>query len=163
MDFRVTELSELPRLAWLASVNPLSRATRVFCGQSVEHGDTYAIEGCWSDHFDPSRLLTSQVVTGTGLVCHNGQVGLATASDTTQPLYEFRSADAVLYSNSLCFLLEFADLDLQAGYPYYDTDSMSIFLGLRRYRRRIPTAQGAVHVHYHCQIEISENLSPLFD
>src|SRR5215471_17452487 len=160
MDLRVTELPGLSQLAWLAKIGRTRPAVQVVCGPSVEHGHSHVIDGCWSDGFDPSRFLTSQTVTGTGLVCRNGTVGLATASDTTHPLYEFRSGDTVLYSNSLCLLLEFAGLDLQPGYPYYDTDAMSIFLGLRRYRRQIPTLKGTVDVHYHCQIEVSEDLAP---
>jgi hypothetical protein len=38
MDFKVTELAELPRLAWLASVDQVSLAAQVVCGSSVEHG-----------------------------------------------------------------------------------------------------------------------------
>ena len=159
MDLQVTELPDLPRLAWLARIDRARPVVHVVCGPSVEYGDTYAVEGCWSDRFDPTRLVTSQIVTGTGLVLGEGTVRFVTPSDTTQAIYEFRSQQVAVYSNSLALLLESAGLDLHAEYPYYDTDLISIFLGLRRYRRQIPTVPGPVHVHYHCQIETSQDLN----
>lgn len=158
MNLKTIELPALPPLAWLAKLRSDSTTIEVFCGSYVEHGDGYVIEGCWSDDFDSSRLLHSQIITGTGLVCANGKTTFVTASDTTQPLYEYRLTDAAVYSNSLPFLMEFARLELLPDYPYYDTDLMSIFLGLRTYRRQIPTTQGGVRVYYHCQIEVAEDL-----
>jgi hypothetical protein len=154
MNLEVSVLTQLPPLAWVAHLRPDGAPLRVFCGANVEHGSHHVVEGCWSGEFDAASLTRAQVVTGTGLVCGNGVVTFVTSTDTLQPLYEYRSSGGAFYSNSLPLLLERAALELLPAYPYYDTDLMSIFLGLRAYRRHIPTNRGPVCLHYHSRLEV---------
>jgi len=69
--------------------------------------------------------------------------------------------DGVLHaSNSLAFLLQQADETLDQSFLFYDSYMASIREGVRRYRRRLPTACNVdVQIVYYSNILIDSNLS----
>lgn len=157
MDTRVAILPELPPLAWVAAIDLARSRARVLAGNAVEVSDSMIAEACWSGSFDAGGLENAATVSGTALTLHADRIKAFTSSDTLQPIFELRTGDDVAISNSLVLLLEATEARLLDDYAYYDSDLMSVFLGLRTRRAHIPLAQGkSVHVHYHCTVQYCE-------
>jgi hypothetical protein len=150
---------KLPALAWSARIDRDQHVT-ITHGKWVETDAASAVEGAWSCRFEDRDFPAAMTFTGTGIRVTPDVVVAATPTHTLQPVYSTRTPDAVLFANSLAFLLVAANDGLDVNYRRYDHDLMSVMNGLREYVRTIPTRSGrGVRVHYHANVEVSGGLT----
>jgi hypothetical protein len=158
-DVVLTTDPSVPPQAWSATVGRGRARVDVRAGSWVEGTEDGVVEGAWSGDYSAGGFATAQTFSGTGLRATADGLVLATSTDTLQAVYVLPSADRLLCSNSLAFLLAAAGEDLDPDYRYYDLDVMTIMFGLRRYRRQIPTKAGrTIRLCYHGNVLVTPRL-----
>lgn len=157
MQLKFTLRNGLPKLAWLASVEPNRQITTVNHGPWVEVFETGFIEGIWDGPFVEPVFDCSACVFGSGALIRGQSIIFVPSTSTTDYLYWWSRPDKGLVevSNSLPLLLANLgdELDPQVGeYPLINN---SIMFGINRYVRRIPTRRGAVQRLMHLNLKVS--------
>jgi hypothetical protein len=150
----------LPRLAWCALLRRRESRVLLYHGLSVDTDEDSFVEGAWSGDYGSRKFAHALTFTGSGGVVTPHGLLLATPTHTLEALYVLQTPTSTLCSNSLPFLLNRSGDDIDPGYLYYDTDIMSVALGLQQYRRRIPTRDhNWVHLYYHCNLIMTNDLA----
>lgn len=131
---RVDRMGEFAPLAWL--VEQSSSLTRVVCGNDVEVGDSYLVEGCWDGPFVAANFLEAENFFGTGFRLLPDGIQFGTATQMLDYLYVLlQNADRVV-SNSLPLLLAYANVTLDPRCNYVEP-LVTIIEGVRGYERNI--------------------------
>lgn len=147
-------------MAWCARLTRDTPEIIVKCGNSVEFFADGFSEGAWSGAFDSHAFATATSCCATGMVVRKGCAEFICPSHTIQALFSQTLNDSVWVSNSLPFLLASSGSSLRDGYPYYESDLMTIMFGLKAYKHRLPLSEGrSAEVHYHCHLRYSRSLS----
>ncbi len=151
---------DLPRLAGAARVTRGAAAAVVRHGPWLETHERFFAEGAWTGEFGRGGLADATVLVGSGGVAGRDGVVFAGPTHTLERLQVLRTAEWVLVSNSLTFLLAEANDAPDPFYWFYDMDIIPIICGLKRHRRGLPTRRGAtVSLFYHCNIRVDRELS----
>lgn len=159
-EFRFHLNPTLPRLAWCAKVTRGTGPVVVEHGPWVETGDGFFAEGAWNRPFDEPHLGDAEIVLGSGGTLVGERVAFTPTTHTMERLYSLKSADAVLVSNSLPFLLEAAQAKLDLGNWSYERQLMTFLRGYAKAVKRLKLAGGAtVHLHYHGTLLIAPDLT----
>jgi hypothetical protein len=123
--------SNLPPLAWLASINAANNACYVEHGRLVEVRDEFFVEGVWSGSFEDGGFDHCETFFGSGGVRRpSGEIILVPSSATVDYLYYKETADGVICSNSLPFLLAAIDDRLDEFNYEYSRINDSILMGI---------------------------------
>ena len=149
--------SELPSLAWLASVRSSDAVCSVVHGALVETRATFFCEGAWAGEFSEGELARTEIVFGTGAVIEDAGVLFVSSLATTDYLY-YRVNDAlVMVSNSLALLLAGSDDALDPQCLSYAAINNSIMAGIVAYERYLPTSRGQVMRLMHSNLRVGED------
>jgi len=144
MRFVYEQIDSLPKLAWLATVEPLSDVVHVRHGAFVETHGRFFIEGAWDGDFAVGDFGTTNCVFGSGAVLEAGAVVFVSCAATTDYLYWKTAEGRATVSNSLPLLLAALDDRLRPDFEFYHRINRSIVEGIDRYVTTIPTARGSV-------------------
>ncbi|MCI0590597.1 MAG: hypothetical protein L0Y67_03190 [Gammaproteobacteria bacterium] len=159
LKFIFETVTSLPSLAWCAEIRRDSDSVHVGHGPAVETISDCFVEGAWGGDFQALDFSSALTFTGTGGLLARDGVLFTTPTHTLQAIYSMRFLERILCSNSLAFILAQANDEVDLCYKYYDSDLMSIRHGLDYYVRRIPTSERRwIDIHYHCNIQISQDL-----
>ena len=126
---------DLPRLAWLASLN-LKTFTEVsvFHGSSVECRDTWMVEGVWDGDFSSGNFHKAENVFGSGIRIDGERVYFVPSCALVDHLFYCLDGERLLVSNSLVLLLGYTGAALDDKHDYYN-ESTSIAKGIRDYKK----------------------------
>ena len=123
--------SDLPKLAWLASLDLKSfTELSVFHGSSVECRDTWMVEGVWAGDFPSGEFHTAENVFGSGIRVEGERVYFVPSSALVDHLFYCTDQETLLVSNSLVVLLGFTGAILDDTHDYHN-ESVSIAKGIK--------------------------------
>ncbi len=125
----------LPKLGWVAIVDPEKETTRFIHGGSVEcHGD-WAAEGVWDGDFQEGNFHRTEVFFGSGIRKDKNKIYFVTSCALTDRILYCQDRDRLIFSNSLLFLLGFTGATLDAAHDY-QSEALSVNLhGINGYDR----------------------------
>lgn len=159
MNLQVLVDSEIPKLAWCATIEKANQVVRAHVGPAVEVKNDALVEGAWSGHFPDWDFASAETFTGTGLETRGNYLLASAPTHTLAPVYLLRRSESILISNSLPFLLAESGRRLRPQYPFYDRDIMSVILGLQGYVRSLPTdGDSRIELYYLANIRIDTSL-----
>lgn len=162
MKVEAVLVTKLPALAWGLEVSRVSKRALLLHGSNVEVGPDYFVEGAWNGRFADLAFVQATTFSGSGGQCDGKDWLVSSSTHTLQPIYIIRTSDSLVASNSLMLVLQIAGTELHRQYRYHDVDLMSIMLGLRRYKRNLPTSSGArLDLFYHCNLRVTPRLDVL--
>jgi hypothetical protein len=146
----------LPKLAWIAHVDPLDHKTAVTHGPWVEVFEQGFIEGIWDGPFAEAAFDRSACVFGSGAVVRGETLVFVSSASTTDYLYWWSSEDAshVIVANSLPLLLASRDDELDPAVENYDSINNSVMAGINRYVTKMPTKKGEVNRLMHWNLVV---------
>ncbi|WP_395403699.1 hypothetical protein ACHMW6_33560 [Pseudoduganella sp. UC29_106] len=144
MKFIATCDAQLPPLAWCAWTSDAGGTVSLLHGRWVEVGEHFFVEGAWSGDYAAARPDLSELAFGSAGVIADGVLTFVSSTATTDYLYYRDSAEGLIVSNSLPFLLARLDELLDARCAHYGAICESITQGIDAYQAEIPTAHGTV-------------------
>ena len=155
----------LPKLAWIAHVDPEAQQATVRHGAWVETMATGFIEGLWDGAFANADFDRSACVFGSGAVVRGRTLVFVTSVSTTDYLYWWASEDThqVVVANSLPLLLASQNDALDPQEVRYDPINRSVMLGIQHYTQKIPTQKGEVNRLMHWNLLVSPGRVTLAD
>lgn len=159
MNLSVHRLSSpaFPKLAWVAHQQISNTDTlRVWCGELVEAGGDYVVEGVWPGRFEDQDFDLSDLFYGSGVRVRRGEVLFVSSCSTLDRLWSFAQEDNIYCSNSLPALLGITGAKLLPGEPQYGSWVQSVVRG-RTYQRDFAASKGALRVHYFQNIKLSSS------
>lgn len=129
----------IPPLAWICKAK--DDLYHFAAGSKVEISKTMLVEGAWDGDFGKSRLEKSEHVFGSGAVFKKGKILFIPPKHCMEYLYVLHDKrDKASYvSNSLCYILESANIDLDGGFfrklssLLHETDNIATSRGVDRY------------------------------
>ena len=147
----------MPKLAWIARVEPQAGKLSATLGEWVEIQEHGFIEGVGDNEFASNSLDQTACIFGTGAIIRGAAVTFVSSTATTDYLYWVTVDDGrvVHVSNSLPLLLACLNDQLNPRYLEYSEINHSIVFGINRYRKRIPTIKGAVNRLIHRNLHVS--------
>jgi hypothetical protein len=154
MELAVHFNDRLPRLAWLATVDQQDATVIVRCGQWVETGANFFVEGAWAGDFAAGALDQTECVFGSGAVIRSDSVVFVPSLATTDYLYYRHESGHVILSNSLPLLLASTGDELNPACDRYGAINRSILRGFKDQVAEIPTRQGSIQRLIHQNLRI---------
>src|ERR1700741_1434811 len=118
-------IGELPKLMWLAVVQPESKTLTVLHGSAVECRDQWFVEGIWDGEFARGEFHRSEHFFGSGVRVDGDRVYCVASSALVDPLFYCRQGETTMVSNSAILLLAFTDSHLDKRHDY-NVESSSI-------------------------------------
>ncbi len=145
MEIVYTRNPRLPKLAWLADLNFVTKALFVEHGSCVECREHFFIEGAWNGPFENGEFSTTDCIFGTGAVVFEESIVFVSSACTTDYLYYQQKSDGqVRVANSLPLLLASLKDALNPSVTSYNRINDSIREGIVNYIQEIPTVKGFV-------------------
>lgn len=146
----------LPSLAWVAKVRQLEpNAVSLWCGDKVEVGSDFAVEGVWPGSFLDANFIESELFYGSGFKFTGEKWIFSCSCSTVDRLWCHQLDDAVTISNSLPSLLAIAGVELIWGYAKYAALVETIVRG-REYQKDYPINKGKLTLHYFENINVNK-------
>lgn len=146
------EVPELPKLAWVATLDLHSNRVRAFHGSAVERGRGWLVEGAWDDDFAAGGFHRTAQFFGSGIRIDGDAVYFVPSSALTDRLFSCRTDQSLVVANSLCLLLAYTGARLDPRHDYRQ-ESQAIRQGLRNYDPaftvRHPGVDRFEQVYYH--------------
>jgi hypothetical protein len=127
-------VAELPRLAWLASLELGGGILSVFHGSAVELHDEWMVEGVWDGDFDRGDFHRSENFFGSGIRIEDDRVYFVASSALVDRLFYCFHREKMLISNSLILLLAFTGARLNRNHNYR-AECRSILKGIKGYTK----------------------------
>ncbi|MCR2045365.1 hypothetical protein NSA23_14775 [Anaerosalibacter massiliensis] len=159
MKFIYHKYDELPRLSWCAIIEKDKEDIDVYCGPWVETLDDFFEEGAWDDEFEKANFDNSVFFMGSGAKLVNNSVIFSTPNHTLERLHVIREKNKIFISNSLAFVLEKSNKDLDIDYTGYEKDFATILKGINEYKSQIFLKDGQhLELYYYCNIVIDNQL-----
>ena len=135
----------LPRLAWLASVNRITGECCVEHGCLVETRQEFFVEGVWAGSFAEGGFHRCESFFGSGAVRNvSGEIVFVPSSATVDYLYYEETLEGIVCSNSLPLLLAARNDRLNEFDREYVRINESILKGIEHYEQWVPTRRGSV-------------------
>lgn len=145
-----------PALAWVAKKDFSDpEALKVWCGDLVETGESYVVEGIWPEAFGDLGFDESELFYGSGLRIRGSDVYFVSSCSTVDRLWCHKDEHSVTVSNSLPCLLGIADIDLVCEHNSYAQAIETIVKG-RSYKRAFPVTRGQLNIHYFENLALSD-------
>ncbi len=146
------EVSELPKLAWVATLDLHSNRVRAFHGSAVERGRGWLVEGVWDGDFAAGGFHRTAQFFGSGIRIEGDAVYFVPSSALTDRLFSCRTDQSLVVANSLCLLLAYTGARLDPQHDYR-SESQAIRQGLRAYdptfHVRHPAPERFEQIYYH--------------
>ncbi len=152
IKMRCSCLPSLPKLGWIARLDPVRGKLEVYHGTSVECGDRWVVEGVWGEDFAEGEFHKSESFFGSGIRIEGNQVYFVPSSTTIDRIFWCRSDGEILVSNSLILLLAVTGATLDEGHDYH-RESLSILRGLQGYRREFSIVHPTISEFYQVFME----------
>jgi hypothetical protein len=115
---RCREVPDLPKLAWIATLDLASGELVVDHGCAVERRDEWVVEGVWDGDFAAGDFHVSDHFFGSGIRVQGAAVYFVPAGALVDRLLYCRERDHLLVSNSLPLLLARTGARLARGHDY---------------------------------------------
>ncbi len=154
LDFK--EISEWPKLSWVAAINRGNPVITLFHGSCVEIATSWCAEAVWDGDFAEGDFDCTDIVVGTGIRVRREGVFFVTSGDTLNRLYCHQDSDRKIVSNSLPALLAVAEIDLLEDFPYADSMA-TVMKGLHSYDRQIPSSIGDIQIVYYHNLRLNDD------
>jgi hypothetical protein len=116
IDYRRND--ELPKLAWVASLDLRSNHLRVAHGRGVECRPQWMVEGLWDGRFEDGDFHRGAHLFGSGIRLEPDSVYFMPSCALVDRLFYCRNGDELLVSNSLLVLLATTDAELDPRHDY---------------------------------------------
>jgi hypothetical protein len=159
MRFVFHSEDSLPKLAWCAEMSRKDEQIHVYHGRNVETTDTFFVEGAWNGSFADGDFASSSLLMGSGGRTTGSKAVFSTPSHALEWLNMARVGERLCISNSLVFLLQRCDLDLDPKCVYYILDLRSIRSGLNRCIESLPTTSPTrIELLRFCNLEVDADL-----
>lgn len=131
MVFVYNVIDSLPALAWLAKIEKDSSIISICCGNKVEITNSYFVAGVWDGDFNKGDFDTCRFscCTGGKLTDIMGGVKFCTPIHLQESLFSIKTQNSLYVSNSLAFLLNESQCELDPFYKGYVSDMGSILYG----------------------------------
>nr|MBA4160198.1 hypothetical protein [Gemmatimonadota bacterium] len=117
-ELHCTHVPELPKLAWLASLNRETLRLDVLHGGAVEIGDGWIVEGVWDGEFASGEFHRSDHFFGSGIRIDGEEVHFVPSSALVDRLLYAEWDDQLIVSNSLPLLLAGIGARLDPAHHY---------------------------------------------
>lgn len=143
IDVEFTKLPDLPKLGWIARLDPVGGKLRAYHGASVERGDGWLVEGVWGGDFARGNFHRSESFFGSGIRVDGERVHFVPSSTTIDRLFWCRGSGEMLVSNSLIILMAATGAVLDEAHDYH-RESLSILQGLRACRGKFRIVHPAI-------------------
>jgi hypothetical protein len=127
-------IAELPKLTWLAVIEPGSKRVKVFHGRAVECRDEWLVEGIWDGEFARGEFHRSEHFFGSGLRVDGERLYCVPSSALVDRLCYCRQDTTMVVSNSVIALLAFTHSQLDRSHDY-NVECASILQGLEKYQK----------------------------
>jgi hypothetical protein len=148
LDIRCLNKENFPSLAWVAQVDlSFLGYITVWCGELVETGPDYVVEGVWPGDFNDMEFDTSELFYGSGVRIKGDSIFFVSSCSTVDRIWCHREGDSITVSNSLPCLLDVVGVNLVESNDCYASLVESIVSG-RKYKRFFPVNKGELQVHY---------------
>ncbi len=148
MRLRCTRIDEWPPLAWLAVANRNDDQVAVLHGPMVEANHEWFCEAVWAGEYAEGDFDRTDILAGTGGRLRDGGFTFVSSGSTVDRLVCWQSDIVLLVSNSIACLLAAKDASAIATYSRYWHDFWTIVLGLKHYKRALPTSIGDLELVY---------------
>jgi hypothetical protein len=148
MKLRSREVSDWPKLAWVAACTEGSCEIQVFHGPCVEMCNEWCVEAVWAGTFTDGDFDRTDLVFGTGIRSRLKHVVFVSSGTTLDRIWYYRDVAGWNVSNSLPALLAFGRNRLRESYRRYPQGLGSIANGLGRYAKELPLENGVARVTY---------------
>jgi len=159
MDLKIIKKDYLPKLSWLTEINKNNNNINLYCGPWVEADKNFFVEGAWDGDFNDINFDSSVVFMGSGGIVKNDYIKFVTPCNTVEALYSCKQGDTYYFSNSIPFLLEITNEELDFNYLDYENDFLSISDGINSYIDKVPlNSSNDIEVHYFKNIIVDKNL-----
>jgi hypothetical protein len=150
-------LVDLPKLAWLAVIQPDAQSLTVFHGPAVECRGEWFVEGVWDGEFSRGEFHRSEHFFGSGVRVEGDRVYCVSSSALVDRLFYCVRKRTVIVANSAILLMAFTGSKLDHRHDY-NVESESILRGLNQYRKEFtivnPDIDGFYQV-YHDNIVVA--------
>ncbi|CAN5847649.1 hypothetical protein BH23GEM7_BH23GEM7_08000 [soil metagenome] len=133
-ELHCTYVPELPKLAWLATLNRETLRLEVLHGSAVEIADDWIVEGVWDGEFAPGEFHRSDHFFGSGIRIDGDDVHFVPSSALVDRLLYAEQDGQLIVSNSLPLLLAGVGARLDPAHHYRE-ESRAILQGIRDYNR----------------------------
>jgi hypothetical protein len=140
-------IAELPKLMWLAIIEPQRRTVRILHGPAVECRDEWMVEGIWDGEFARGEFHRSEHFFGSGIRVEGDRVYCVPSSALVDRLFYCVRKETTLVSNSLIALLAFTGSKLDSRHDY-KAESFTILEGLERYRHEFTVVNPEIDRFY---------------
>jgi hypothetical protein len=158
-QFNVEESSNLPVLGWICAVD-ISRAQVItICGQGVETGLDFVVEGVWDGEFPAAEFHHARHFFGSGVKYSDEKLFFVPSCALTDRIVAARKDKLFYVSNSLLLLLAATNSALDPHIDYSDA-CHAIISGVTRYDPAIPvtrTDDFLFSQFYHRPVELTKN------
>src|SRR5688500_16763832 len=122
----------LPRLAWLATLDPEHARLTVLHGEAVECRPSFMVEGVWDAPFETGEFHNGAHLFGSGIRLDHGMVHFVPSAALVDRLVYCHDGGKLLVSNSLVTLLAATGARLDPGHDYL-LEAKAMLAGLDRY------------------------------
>lgn len=140
-------IAELPKLMWLAAIQPDRRTVRALHGPAVECRDEWMVEGIWDAEFSRGEFHRSEHFFGSGIRVDGDRVYCVPSSALVDRLFYCVRKQTTLVSNSLILLLAFTDSKLDRTHDY-KAESSTILEGLEHYKHEFTVVNPEIDRFY---------------
>lgn len=138
-----------PKLAWVAVLARGQEKIRILHGPMVETGSDRVVEGVWDGCFRDGGFDKTDLFFGSGLRVRDNKITFVTSASGIDRIWYVECRGGLYVGNTLPGLLSVAQLVLDADYPHYASDLLTVGTkGLCRYKRSIPTVGPDVQLVY---------------
>ena len=135
INFKYELINSIPVLSWIMKVTSF-KDVLVKHGSMVECKSSFFVSGVWAGDFETGDFIntTFSCCSGASSYCidNNFVIVVSTPSHLQETLYMYRDENALLFSNSLPFLLKETGKVLNPDYYNYEQDLCSIIYGEKK-------------------------------
>src|SRR5699024_7406990 len=159
MELKVNMMEDLPKFSWLTKIEKENNIVNLYCGKWVDYTNDFFVEGAWEGDFQEGGFDKSLAFTGSGGIIKKDNIKFVAPCNTLEAIYSIKLNNKYFFSNSMSFLLEITNQELDFNYLDYENDILSISDGIYDYIREIPLENGnSIELHYFENVEVNLNL-----
>lgn len=137
VKFHAEHSNELPKLGWVAVLDGHANTANIVCGQGVEIGDGFVVEGVWTGPFNAGGFHRAEHFFGSGLRVEGKKVFAVPSHGLVDRVVLANRGNLTFISNSLLLLLATTGDTLNPSHDYRGC-CHSIMAGVQNYDPEIP-------------------------
>lgn len=160
MNLQIERVAQkaFPALAWVAKFDPgKPESLTVWCGELVERGPNFLVEGVWPGAFEDGAFDSSELFYGSGVRVAGDSAWFVSSCSTVDRLWSHNAGGVVTISNSLPCLLRTAEIDLLREDSSYAKAVETVVKG-RGYKKSFAVTKGQLQIHYFENLELRDGV-----